>query len=696
MAQLSPFKPSITDVLFSAKTFTAAMLALFVAFFFDLQNPYWAVTTVYVVSNPLSGASTSRAVYRLLGTVFGGIMTVVLVPNLVDSPVMLAIAIALWIGFCLTVGLIDRTPKSYAFILAGYTTALTAFPIVDTPDLAFTNAVARVEEIAVGILCAAIVNRIVFPRAVGPVLAARMDKWVGDASGIIASMLRGERDDPAFAPTIRRLAAEAVDIKSFTIHTAYDTSAHRDLVGLAKTLQRRMVVVLPMISALGDAWGAIATRDIEGTHSASIVELVDTISAWLATRSPLSEEQGRNLRDRLVAMRSYAHLLSPDERRLVEYTAMRSQDLIEIWNDCLLLRQDILSGSVHKLGWRRFGLGSRDWAMHRDYGLAIHSGLSAALATLIAIGFWIASGWEEGGVAAMMAAVLCCIFSATDDPTPAMRGFLTATSLSIAAAFILEFGVLPAVDDFVPLIIILAVFLIPGGCFMARPKTFIQGLGFSMMLPTLMSLKGRPDPNLETFVNGNMAILVGFAIAWATTSVVRSVSVEFAARRLIRAGWRDIASSVSKSRDQNLSHRMIDRIGLIAPRLAAAPANSDLLRVDVLHDLRDAFNVAELMRCRHLLPDSKRLAIANVLKVVGLYYKARLTTNQSRHLPDLAAALDRADAEFADAAANGTAPIESCKVALAGLRYSLLAKHSGNDGQQGDSRDAADRIEQAA
>ena len=51
--------PSWRDWLFSVKAFTAAMLALFVAMGLGLPRPYWAMATVYVVSNPLTGATGS-------------------------------------------------------------------------------------------------------------------------------------------------------------------------------------------------------------------------------------------------------------------------------------------------------------------------------------------------------------------------------------------------------------------------------------------------------------------------------------------------------------------------------------------------------------------------------------------------------------------------------------------------------------
>ena len=42
--------PSLRDLVFSLKTFAAAMLALYVAFSLDLPRPYWAMLTVYIVA----------------------------------------------------------------------------------------------------------------------------------------------------------------------------------------------------------------------------------------------------------------------------------------------------------------------------------------------------------------------------------------------------------------------------------------------------------------------------------------------------------------------------------------------------------------------------------------------------------------------------------------------------------------------
>lgn len=123
------------------------MLALYIAMSIGLDRPYWAMTTVYIVSHPLTGSLRSKAPFRLIGTVIGAASMVVRVPNLVNAPELLSVALALWTGLCLYLALLGCTPRSYLFILAGYTAALIGFPAVTTPDAVWDIAVARVEEI---------------------------------------------------------------------------------------------------------------------------------------------------------------------------------------------------------------------------------------------------------------------------------------------------------------------------------------------------------------------------------------------------------------------------------------------------------------------------------------------------------------------------------------------------------------------
>jgi uncharacterized membrane protein YccC len=131
---------------FSVKSFAAAMLAYYLSLRIGLPKPYWAIITVYLVSQPSAGASLGRSVYRLAGTLAGAVATVAIIPNFVNNPIICSAAIAGWIGLCLYFALLDRTPRAYTFVLAGYTASLIGFPSVFNPGAVFETASMRVQE----------------------------------------------------------------------------------------------------------------------------------------------------------------------------------------------------------------------------------------------------------------------------------------------------------------------------------------------------------------------------------------------------------------------------------------------------------------------------------------------------------------------------------------------------------------------
>jgi len=58
--------------IFAAKTTASGLIALLVAFTLNLDQPYWALLTVFIVSQPLqSGQVLAKSLYRIIGTVIG-------------------------------------------------------------------------------------------------------------------------------------------------------------------------------------------------------------------------------------------------------------------------------------------------------------------------------------------------------------------------------------------------------------------------------------------------------------------------------------------------------------------------------------------------------------------------------------------------------------------------------------------------
>ncbi len=319
--------------LFSIKTFAAGMLALSIGFWLDLPKPYWALATVYIASQPLSGATSSKAVFRAIGTLVGSAAAVALVPNLVNAPPLLVAAISLWSGLCLYLSLLDRTPRSYVFMLAGYTTAIVGFPAVGAPDTIFDLALARTEEILVGIACAALVSSLVFPRAVGPVVAERIEAWLRHAKASSRDAL-----DIAGRPTEEahwlRLAADATEIENMAAHLAFDMMAAPRAVSHIQSLVPRMLMLLPVLSAISDRLGELASL---GGVSPDIATLLARISDWLNPEHSADPAEGARLR-RDIDARALAPLNTASWRDLMEIGLfVRLRELLDLHADCRVL-----------------------------------------------------------------------------------------------------------------------------------------------------------------------------------------------------------------------------------------------------------------------------------------------------------------------------------------------------------------------
>jgi hypothetical protein len=93
--------PPARDWFYGVRTFAASMIALYIAMLMQMPRPYWAMATVYIVSSPFVGPTSSKALYRAVGTLLGAAAAVFFVPMFVQSPYVLVLVIALWTGILL-------------------------------------------------------------------------------------------------------------------------------------------------------------------------------------------------------------------------------------------------------------------------------------------------------------------------------------------------------------------------------------------------------------------------------------------------------------------------------------------------------------------------------------------------------------------------------------------------------------------
>lgn len=626
---------SARDWLFSAKAFLASMLALFIALSLDLPRPYWAMAAVYIVANPLAGATSSKGLYRALGTLLGATAAVLLVPLFVNAPELLSVVIALWTGTLLFISMLDRTSRSYVFMLAGYSLPLIALPAVGAPETVFDIALSRSEEIIIGITCASVVSAVVFPTSVGTAHEQRIRTWLDDAGAWAYEILRGEGATPSTPLKRQKLAADIAGLDLVISQLAYDAGT-RDIVRHARELRSRLLMLLPLFSSLADRLhGLKASRD----------ELPDDISAILTDVATWLSKGGSGpadgVADRLIREieRLEAQDFSLAWNDLLRASALaRLKEIINLWQDCLSLRDQLALGSnarpwLPTFRHRRVVARVR----HYDYALLAFAAGSVVASTIVASFFWIASGWQNGAGFVTMVAVAGSFFAAMDRPAPFINMMFKFSVVSVVIAFIYLFGILPAVNSYELLVVVFAPPFLLLGLLIPKPQYNMLGMLLAVNSASFIALQDRYTADFTTFTNESIAALagMGFALAWAL--VARPFGAELAARRLVLAGWTDLAETAAGERHsdhERLAGRILDRLGQLVPRLAAID-DRDLKTVDGYADVRLGFNVLMLQQERSRLDRKSAVAVGAVLGGISDFYRHRASTGEATPPPAL-------------------------------------------------------------
>ena len=260
----------------------------------------------------------------------------------------------------------------------------------------------------------------------------------------------------------------------------------------------------------------------------------------------------------------------------------------------------------------------------RDHIMASLSALAAGLALLLVSAFWVLTGWSYGAGAALMATIACSFFAAQDDPAPAIQLMIRNACIALAGSAIYLFVILPRVETFPELMLVLLPAGLIIGTLVSRPATFGTGMILGAFGSANLALNNKYAGHFDVFVNSSVALLLGLSSALLVTRLIRSVGAAWSARRLLRAGWHDIAAaaSIEGSHDRsNLTGIMLDRLGLLMPRLAAVSPEADLAAADVLLDLRVGLNAIGLQRELSFLSTRERLQTASVLAGVAAHYR---------------------------------------------------------------------------
>jgi uncharacterized membrane protein YccC len=564
--------PGRLDWIFSLRTTAAGLLALYLALALGLEEPQWAIMTVFIIAQPFTGMVLAKGFYRVLGTAVGVAVGAGLVRLFQDQAWAFCLAMALWLSACTFLSGLLRDNRSYGAVLAGYTAGVVAYPAFDAPELVMELATARFTEIALGLVCAGVTGALILPRPVRPMLRLRLRTCLAEMARYSAGALRGE-NEVALDDLHRQLIADSQALDTLRAYAVVE----------APVLRRRNRLVRRLIGDMLSAMSSARTirahvRPDETPLRPLLLQVAAAFEAIVRERASL-ERPGAWLEPLQAAEAAIA----------ARQAQLKGGSDADVAAAALLgALAELVGASLHAItGFGMFVTGKggetrapskAPLAVHRSPRLALRNSLRTAIAVLALSALWQLSGWPEGaGVVAIVAAITSLFGTRLNAYDLSLR-FLRGTAYAVPVAFLTGHLLLPHLPGFFGLALVVTPVLIIAGLAMARTSLVAVATGFAVMYLALLNPRATMvyDPAGFAILSG--AVLAGLVICVAVLRLVLPPHPGQEIRQLIGAIRADLAQlCIEQRRPAKLvfESRMYDRVNQLLPRLELVGPQAD-------------------------------------------------------------------------------------------------------------------------
>ena len=576
---------------FGLRLWASVCLALFIAFWLELDNAYWAGTSAAVMCQPQLGASLRKGWFRMVGTLIGATAVVVLTAWFPQSRVGFLGGLTLWCAMAAAGATLLRNFSSYAAGLAGFTAAIVAADTLGATGGADTTvfllAVTRAAEICIGIVSAGVVLAGTDLGGAQRRLAKLMVEPVADIMARFNDTLVRARPGPSEYEDVDRNLTRVVALDPVIDQAIGEDS---ELRVQSSVLAR---AVDGLMTALA-SWSSVAVR-LGRLNAAVAGQEASVVLRYIPPemqRGDLTPRGADPLRLQQTAQGAARALLAapvatPSLRLMADQTASVMAGLADAFGGLALLAGAQLPYTVPRGG----ALHVPDWL----------PALLNAARTFVAIGgvslFWIVTAWPTGGAAMAFAAIVVVLLAPQAELAFTVASlFMVGTVIGMMLAAVIDFAILPGHDNFLFFCAALGLYLIPVG--MLRVSNWLPPI-FIAMTVLFIPLLAPSNPqtyDTEQFYNSALAIVLGAGVATMAFRLVPALSPEYRVQRLLELTRRDLRSLASREAPQNSA----DWEGLTHARLATLPPQATPAQ---RRDLLAALLVGtEIIRLRRLAP----------------------------------------------------------------------------------------------
>ncbi|MFJ3482452.1 FUSC family protein [Pseudomonas sp. NPDC090202] len=599
--------------IYIAKVLLAAFLTYWVAMRLELPQPRTAVITVFIVMQPQSGHVFAKSFYRLLGTLAGSVVMVTMMALFPQDSAPFLLLMALWVAFCCAGAARYRNFRAYGFVLAGYTAAFTGLPALAHPETSFMAAVWRLLEISLGIICSTLVTAAVLPQSTGAAMRNTLYQRFGTFARFVIDGLRGDSDPQKFEASNVRFIADAVGLEGLRAVTVFEDPHMRRRNGRLNRLNSEFMTITTRFNALHQLLERLRRNGVTPAVQAiepglcALTALLEPFAGRALTNADGAKLASRlsdykaSLPEQVRSLRAEFVKSAPSDDALLDFhTAYELlYRFVDDMHDYAQTHASLADHSHEREKWVEPFVNTTNWT------LSLASGLRALAVMAVMSWYWVATAWPSGATMTLVSAATVALSATTPNPQRMSFQMACGTGLGALLGFFQTFFVLPLIDGFPLLCMVLAPVFAFGAFLTTRPQW--AGIGIGLLI--FFSIGSVPDNltvyNPYAFINDYIAMVIGMLLCAAAGAIILPPNSRWLWRRLeddlrqqvsfaISAPLRGIRSNF-ESRTRDLMHQAY---GLAAGKPAV---QRNLLRwMFVVQEIGHA--VIELRREQEALP----------------------------------------------------------------------------------------------
>ncbi len=522
------------------KVLIAAFLTLWLAMRLELPQPRTAMITVFIVMQPQSGQVFAKSFYRLLGTLAGSAVMVLLIALFAQHTELFLGALAIWVGLCTAGATRNRNFRAYGFVLAGYTAAMVGLPALAHPDSALMAAVWRVLEISLGILCSTLVSAAILPQTASAAMRNALYQRFGMFALFVTDGLRGRYQRDGFETANVRFIAEAVGLEGLRSVTVFEDPHMRRRNGRLNRLNSEFMSLTTRFNALHQLLARLRAGAADHAVDAikpGLQDLAEHLNGF--SGRALTSADAARLAEQLRAYRQGLPTALRSLRAHFEQGSPGDAEQLDFHTACELLYRFV--DDLHNYAQTHASLadhrhareqGNEPYTPKTNWLACAASGIRAAFILIVLGSYWVATAWPSGATMTLIAAATVGLSAATPNPKRMAFQMACGTLIGALVGFVEMFFIFPWIDGFPLLCVVLAPVIVLGAFLASRPQYAGVGLGLLIFFSTGSVPDNLTVYNPYTFINDYLAMVIGMLVCAAAGAIILPPNSRWLWRRL--------------------------------------------------------------------------------------------------------------------------------------------------------------------